>query len=147
MASSSTANHGQTSTALLVDGQRGSFRTAPNRSLNYPHGLLRQWPPASEAFTLGGVRQGPEIAQYQHLDNCIPDIPTASPCSLCSKAKCAYPELWRGLVLHCAPGMTRTYIAKETYGGLGLAVGPLSRMSCCKLSQCFLRIASTLKPF
>ena len=27
----------------------------------------------------GGVGQGPEIAQYQHLNNCIPDIPIASP--------------------------------------------------------------------
>ena len=128
LACSSTANHGQTSTALLVDGQRGSFRTAPNRSLNYPHGLLQQWSPASEAFTLRGVRQGPGIAQYQHLDNCIPDIPIASPCisPLCSIANCAYPELWRELVLHLRPGMTRMYVVKKPHGGLGLMVGPLS---------------------
>ena len=43
--------------------------------------------------------------------------------------------------------MTRTYVAKEPYGGLGLIVGPLSQLSCCKLSQRFLRIVSTLKPF
>ena len=27
----------------------------------------------------GGVGQGPGIAQYQHLNNCIPDIPIAYP--------------------------------------------------------------------
>ena len=43
--------------------------------------------------------------------------------------------------------MTHTYVAKELYGGLGLIVGPLSQLSCCKLSQRFLSIASTLKPF
>ena len=43
--------------------------------------------------------------------------------------------------------MTHMYVAKEPYGGLGLIVGLLSRLSCCKLSKHFLRIASTLKPF
>ena len=41
----------QTPTALLVDRQRGSFHTLPNRSSNCPCGLLRQWLPALEAFT------------------------------------------------------------------------------------------------
>ena len=59
------------------------------------------------------------------------------------------PTLSHGRVLYCirAPGMTRKYVAKEPYGELDLVVGPLSRLSCCKLSQRFLRIASTLKPF
>ena len=53
------------------------------------------------------------------------------------------PTLSYGRALYCirAPGMTRTYVAEELYGGLGLIVGLLSQLSCCKLSQHFLRIA------
>ena len=59
------------------------------------------------------------------------------------------PTLSYGRTLYCihAPSMTRTHVAKEPYGGLGLIVGPLSRLSCCKLLQLFLRIGSTIKPF
>ena len=59
------------------------------------------------------------------------------------------PSLSYGRASYCirAPGMTCAYVAKEPYGGLGFVVGLLSQLSCCKLSQRFLRIASTLKPF
>ena len=59
------------------------------------------------------------------------------------------PILSYGRASYCirAPGMTHTYVAKELYGRLGLIVGLLSQLSCCKLSQRFLRIASTLKSF
>ena len=73
----------------------------------------------------GGVGQGPGIAQYQYLNNCIPDIPIASPYVI---ADCAprpnVHTLSHGRALYCirAPGMTRTYVAKEPYGGLGLIV-------------------------
>ena len=72
---------------------------------------------------------------------------------LCVIADCAprpsVPTLSYGRASYCirTPGMTRTYVAKELYGGLGLIVGLLSQLSCCKLSQRFLRIASMLKPF
>ena len=66
---------------------------------------IAKWRPKVSWERDRGVGQGPEIAQYQHLNNCTPDIPIASPCisSLCSKAECAYPELWQGLILHWGP--------------------------------------------
>ena len=59
------------------------------------------------------------------------------------------PTLSYGSVLYYirAPDMTLTYVAKELYSGLGLIVGLLSQLSCRKLSQHFLRIASTIRPF
>ena len=84
----------------------------------------------------GGVGQGPGIAQYPHLHNAILTFQSR----LDVLAHCApgpsVPTLSYGRALYCirASGMTRTYVAKEPYGGLGLTVGALSRLSCCKLS-------------
>ena len=99
----------------------------------------------------GGGGQGPGSAQYQHLSNCIPDIPITSPAPAPAHLapRPSVPTLSYGRALYCirASGMTRTYVVKEPYGGLGLIVGLRSRSSCCELSQSFSRIASTLKPF
>ena len=72
-----------------------------------------------------GGRTSPGIAQYQHLNNCIPDISIAYIHMLADRApRPNVHTLSHGRALYCihAPGMTRTYVAKEPYGGLGLIV-------------------------
>ena len=71
-----------------------------------------------------GSRTSPGIAQYQHLNNCIPDIPIAYPMLADCAPRPNVHTLSHGRALYCirAPGMTHTYVAKEPYGGLGLIV-------------------------
>ena len=57
----------------------GCFTCIPRVQFSNSCAIAKWRPLQYGSHAAGGVGQGPGIAQYQHLNNCIPDIPIASP--------------------------------------------------------------------